>query len=655
VVAQLVAVAQLVVAQWAEDINMAETIIIKNMDRDLFMDGTLQVLDKFDDNEIKEIDNIVYKTSKITFAKEPDILVSDIIPSGQFVYVNTKILGPMDAKEPTLITAPAGTPTYAVEPYRNPRYSYLSSSVPQPETELSIDLFYVNKRDSVGRRNIIFSSDYTLVGTPFSDYKEYTFCNLINLTYSPTNKISQTIQYVDSVSGFNIYERFMALVGHYSDAIRTIDGENSSLTLESVVRNFDYPLLDEIYYTVANMSPLGIPEQLDLSYDPIQQEMFDQIRRSVSYNSLDYDAIFRGDESANELLFFKVEKWFTGVAEGAPDQVFFMPATSNGKFFVDTQILENRTYYYRITSYYTVIQHEYYFDDLKDLGTTGECTVYVSSTARIDNMIVFEGLLVNKPAPPLPPFVSFHSKASEQNKLKIYLELQKGSEKTRLIQFPGVESSIGSNFVLPNNQIEFQYNRSEAGRFEIYRLSEPPTTYQDFTGNLIGTFSNKDKTQNMVILDKVQPNKKYYYTFRSFDSYGSFSNPTPVYEVEMLKDADDVRVLMNSLLVSDGYEYPDVVTFEKYFRSLLGIKVASQQIEFNLEDVRDIDTNTIPTFKNQLDLVSLGGTGVNGGDLLEKIWGRKFKFRVRSNDSGKTIDFNIKVNLIKEESEEDFT
>jgi hypothetical protein len=37
------------------------------------------------------------------------------------------------------------------------------------------------------------------------------------------------------------------------------------------------------------------------------------------------------------------------------------------------------------------------------------------------------------------------------------------------------------------------------------------------------------------------------------------------------------------------------------------------------------------------------------------IWGRKFKFRVRSNDSGKIIDFNVKVNLIKEESEEDFS
>ena len=83
------------------------------------------------------------------------------------------------------------------------------------------------------------------------------------------------------------------------------------------------------------------------------------------------------------------------------------------------------------------------------------------------------------------------------------------------------------------------------------------------------------------------------------------------------------------------------------------MQAAEQQIYFNIENFRNND-GFIPTFKQQLQSASLGNTeGIE--ELAHKIWGRKFKFRVRSNDSGKIIDFNVKVNLIKEESEEDFS
>ena len=52
------------------------------------------------------------------------------------------------------------------------------------------------------------------------------------------------------------------------------------------------------------------------------------------------------------------------------------------------------------------------------------------------------------------------------------------------------------------------------------------------------------------------------------------------------------------------------------------------------------------TFKNKLNVLSLGFA--NHG-----IWGRKFKIRVKSTDSGKIIDFNIKFNLSKKKTKED--
>ena len=68
-------------------------------------------------------------------------------------------------------------------------------------------------------------------------------------------------------------------------------------------------------------------------------------------------------------------------------------------------------------------------------------------------------------------------------------------------------------------------------------------------------------------MDKVRPSTKYYYTFRTFNEFGSYSNPTPVYEVEVLKDANDVKVVVNIVRINteDEDEEPqiDLIKFKK--------------------------------------------------------------------------------------------
>ena len=52
------------------------------------------------------------------------------------------------------------------------------------------------------------------------------------------------------------------------------------------------------------------------------------------------------------------------------------------------------------------------------------------------------------------------------------------------------------------------------------------------------------------------PNTKYYYTFRCVDFHGAFSNPTSIYEVEMVDDGGSVYPLINS------YHPEDVATVD---------------------------------------------------------------------------------------------
>ncbi len=632
---------------------MSENFVIKTDPEDPFRTNFLQLADKYEHISHEEIDGNIYKKTKILFFKKGDISSAPLLGSEPRRYANTKVLAFKSAKDNSL-QALSGFPSYSHELYRNPRLTAESSSFGLQlfGMEINKDTFYTGKLDGFGKRNVVFNSNTPMIGSPDADYKNRSFCNIINLSYEPTTTISEKIRHVDGVSDFSIYERFMILVGHYSNAITTIENSDT-LTLESVVRNYSYPFLEDIYYTIKNVSDEGISEDVDLSYSDLEKDMLDQIKKSVSFASMNYEDIWRNNETVNENLFFKVEKWISDTPSKTPDQIYFIPATSQEKLFIDTQLSENQTYYYRVTAYYASIEQEYYFSDYKDNEDgTEECIAYVRPLIFINNMVVFEDKIINKPSPPMVPFVSFHNKASENNKIKIYLELQKGEEHAHVIPFPGQENIFGSHSILSNNEVRFEYNRAEGGKFEIYRMSTKPESYEEFLGNMIGSFENTDKAENMVIMDNVRPNKKYYYTFRAYNQYGSFSNPSPVYEVELLKDADKSRVLVNTVLIIQDQESIEQ-TFDLNFRSLLGIYVADQQISFNLEDLREL-AGGIPTFRNNLDIVSLGNT-TDGGELLDKIWGDKFKFRIRSNDSGKIIDFNVKVDLIKEESEEDFS
>jgi hypothetical protein len=140
---------------------------------------------------------------------------------------------------------------------------------------------------------------------------------------------------------------------------------------------------------------------------------------------------------------------------------------------------------------------------------------------------------------------------------------------------------------------------------------------------------------------------------------GHFSNPTAIYEVQLLKDSDESKVVVNILNLENLKPKDKQRTIN--FRNLLQIEPASTQTEINtvpflastgqtglegpfLDAVVDAAANT---YANNVNLIEIG-------TAQHKIWGRKFKLRVKSNDTGKVIDFNINFNLIKNKSEADF-
>ena len=148
------------------------------------------------------------------------------------------------------------------------------------------------------------------------------------------------------------------------------------------------------------------------------------------------------------------------------------------------------------------------------------------------------------------------------------------------------------------------------------------------------------ETMDAIIDDTVLPNKQYYYIFRSINQKDMVSNPTIVYEVTLLVDADDARVVV------DTYEFPKPREMESSigFRKLVRITPAIEHVVF------DDSQNALfgkRTLIGSLDDLKLG--------IVDKaVWGRKFKIRVKSKTSGKMIDIILNVDLTKNKTEEEF-
>jgi hypothetical protein len=181
--------------------------------------------------------------------------------------------------------------------------------------------------------------------------------------------------------------------------------------------------------------------------------------------------------------------------------------------------------------------------------------------------------------------------------------------------------------------------------FEIYRLDRKPKSYADFSANKLKDAKSffqerRQSSSHVSVNDSVRPNRKYYYMFRSVNIHNDKSNPTIVYEVELIQDADDSKIVVSQF----QFETPPTFDNAKKFNSLFQIEPALQQ---RLLDNDQPSLYNKPSAKGTLDQIKLG-------NVEDSIWGRTFKIRITSTTTGKKIDFNVNFNIITSKTEEDF-
>ncbi len=248
--------------------------------------------------------------------------------------------------------------------------------------------------------------------------------------------------------------------------------------------------------------------------------------------------------------------------------------------------------------------------------------------------------------PPLPPQVDVIPTRAVKNKIRFLFDESVGQQTVMPI---AIESTDEEYFkvqrlaqsVGETDPIKFSAD-NPLSSFQIYRVTQPPINYSDFEGARILT------TSNTSYEDTIQANKKYYYMFRSVDDRGNFSNPSPVYQLEMvtLEDGSDsykTAVLPNLKI----YELPKSKkdNFTRDMRKYILIRPSRAQSILNESESRLPGSEENPTVNLDNIEPKLGKTDkalFNKQDISGSLENnRKFKMRITSKKTGRRIEFNF--------------
>jgi hypothetical protein len=185
-------------------------------------------------------------------------------------------------------------------------------------------------------------------------------------------------------------------------------------------------------------------------------------------------------------------------------------------------------------------------------------------------------------------------------------------------------------------------------KFDIFRLDRRPAAYSDFKFGdyqqiTYAPFVNPyKKASSAAFDDSIEPNKKYYYTFRSVDVHGKVSNPSPIYEIEISYDGASAFLLTKVISLVPEKNPPQAAT--KKLRKYIRIKPNFEQTLLNERQSGIItpdgafDSDWFPKTENERQ--NHNKEIILGRDE-SSLWNKTFKVRLISKKSGKKIDLNI--------------
>jgi hypothetical protein len=292
------------------------------------------------------------------------------------------------------------------------------------------------------------------------------------------------------------------------------------------------------------------------------------------------------------------------------------------------------------------------FNNKEDVGLSVIEVKYRPSVKVIEVPYYEEGFVTLVDNPPMPPLTNIYPLSGQKNKLLLTFENQTGDRNLEPVSIGATGDTElfdlhriiqKRSLKLPNGELydpTIRFKSDDVALYyQIFKIAyKKPLNYTDFSDSLVATVSMENLQGGYE--DTIATNVKYYYTFRTIDRHGNISNPTPVYEVEMVEDSG---VTYPIIKVLDGFEKPKNYVYSKPFRRYMMVDAADQHVGLNEEKTGIVNDETAITDKDPVL-----------GTANKSLWNdKRFKFRIKSKQTGKTIDLNLqfKTRHIKDGNE----
>ena len=475
--------------------------------------------------------------------------------------------------------------------------------------------------------------------------EQFPYYNEIKITNKVSNKFMNFITKVslfDSILAAYSKSRKIPLDFNIQDGQSVGGGKIGVFDLLSWVNSAEFSFPNNLF----PLDPASIKNSAMINN--YKKLLFAGYVRNLSKGSFrSFEEIYNNIHCYKEDYVYSIDK-YEDVEVGPSAQTIYIPAIDDTSLFNDTQIKYGKKYIYKCKGLYIIVGNKYSYSNLKYFEFQDDkdyATVEVTNTPSV--MIVpvdmFTKSVMTLMPPPIFPQVKFVTQNNSNNHIQVFLSPTKGERREPFIQITPSDADQAAkmelNSISEGKKIKFQFT-PQSGLYEVFKTDLPPKDYNDFSDKKLAEKRMSFSTNSAIFNDFVTPNKKYYYLFRKVNVKGLVSNPTSIYEVELLKDADDSKIVV------EEYNFPKKITDISYrrFKSLFQIHPAGQQTWFDQE--QDILFNK-STLKGTIDNLALGVAD-------KSVWGRKFKLRIKSTTSGKIIDYNITFKLTKNKTQEDF-
>ena len=371
-----------------------------------------------------------------------------------------------------------------------------------------------------------------------------------------------------------------------------------------------------------------------------------------------------------ETLMYVIKK-FRG-EETTPAQTYFISnrfdGTDDPLTYYDSQIKSGQVYRYEIEKMILVFGNEYTYTSTspafydgpepgpsyvvvdpetsplkKEINFTNSADVKVLLVPHIMGDIQ----VITIDSPPVPPDISFYPIYGSSNEVKILLnasvdlveqtpiailEQDKQYYVDEYLSQTGEQVTFEELRAIPN-ALTFRSD-DPVSAYQLFRIDTKPTSYEDFQNGML--VIDPEFGIPGDLLDNILPNRTYYYCARAVDIRGNVSNPTHIFEIEIVDNGGQIFLRQNIFMFEQPQE-----TFSKSGRRFIYIEPSTQQVVFeqSTDENGVLEPNIgIPDTNLQPTPTILGAPGVT------KVWGDTYKIRVTSKKTGRKLDLNLTFN-----------